>query len=87
MPGQWQRLDQEVIVNHLGQKDGVLRVWVDDRLVVNRTDVLYRVNENVLIAGLMFSTFFGGHDLSWASPKTQMASFRNFQFFGSAEAQ
>jgi len=25
----------------------------------------------------MFSTFFGGHDPSWASPRTQAAFFRN----------
>lgn len=87
LPGQWQRLEQEVIVNHVGQNDGVLRVWVDGKLLVNRTDMLYRVSNYVLVAGLMFSTFFGGHDPSWASPKTQAAYFRNFQFFGSAEAQ
>jgi hypothetical protein len=86
-PGQWQRLEQEVVVNHLGQKDGVLRVWVDGKLLINRTDMLYRVNNNVLVSGLMFSTFFGGHDPSWASPKTQVAFFRNFQFFGSAEEE
>lgn len=87
MPGEWQRLEQEVDVNHVGRHDGVLRVWVDGRLVVNRTDMLYRVNDNVLLAGLMFSTFFGGHDPSWASPKTQVAYFRDIRFFGSAVAQ
>jgi hypothetical protein len=85
--GQWQHLEQEVIVNHLGASDGVLRVWVDGDLVVNRTDMLYRVSDSVLVAGLMFSTFFGGHDPSWASPRTQAAFFRNFQFFGGAQAQ
>jgi hypothetical protein len=87
VPGQWQRLEQEVIVNHLGQKDGVLRVWVDGKLVIERNDMLYRVNGNVLVSGLMFSTFFGGHDASWASSKTQHAFFRNFQVFGVAGAQ
>jgi hypothetical protein len=86
VPGQWQRLEEEIVVNHIGQHDGVLRVWVDGSLVVNRTDILYRVNENVLVHGLMFSTFFGGHDPSWASPKTQTALFRDFRLFG-AEGQ
>jgi hypothetical protein len=86
-PGQWQRLEQEVVVNHLGQKDGVLRVWVDGKPVIDRNDMVYRVDGNVLVSGLMFSTFFGGHDASWASPKTQHALFRNFQFFGSDEPQ
>jgi len=87
VPGQWQRLEQEVIVNNVGQKDGILRVWVGGELVINRTDILYRVDDNVLVAGLMFSTFFGGHDPSWASPNTQKAFFRNIEFFGDAEAQ
>jgi hypothetical protein len=87
VPGQWQRLEQEIIVNNVGQKDGILRVWVGGELVVDRTDILYRVDDNVLVAGLMFSTFFGGHDPSWASPLTQKAFFRDFQFSSSAEAQ
>jgi len=87
MPGPWHRLEQEVMVNHKGSHDGVLRVWVDGRLVVNWADMLYRINDDVFVAGLMFSTFFGGHDPSWASPRSQAAFFRNFQFFGRAEAQ
>ena len=87
VPGQWQRLEQEIIVNHIKYKDGVLRVWMDGRLVIDRADMLYRVDDNVLVNGLMFSTFFGGHDPSWASPKTQVALFRNFQFFASAAPQ
>src|SRR5713101_5601220 len=55
VPGQWQRLEQEIIVNNVGQKDGILRVWVGGELLVNRTDILYRVDDNVLVAGLMFS--------------------------------
>jgi hypothetical protein len=87
VPGQWQRLEQEVIINNISQNDGVLRVWVDGKLVVNRMDIVYRVDEEVLVAGLMFSTFFGGHDPSWSSPNTQKAFFNNFQFFGNAETR
>lgn len=87
IPGQWQHLEQEVVVNHTGSYDGVLRVWVDGKLVANWTDIFYRVSDDVLVAGLMFSTFFGGHDPSWASSRTQSAFFRNIQFFGNAKAQ
>jgi hypothetical protein len=50
------------------------------------TDILYRVDDDVLVTGLMFSTFFGGHDPSWAL-RRQAAFFRDLQFFGDAEAQ
>jgi hypothetical protein len=87
IPGQWQHLEQEVVVNHRGLHDGVLRVWVDGKLVASWTDILYRVSDDVLVSGLMFSTFFGGHDPSWASPRTQSSFFRDFRFYGSAATQ
>jgi len=32
----------------------------------------------------MFSTFFGGNDKSWASPKDQYVDFTNFRFHAEA---
>jgi len=45
------------------------------------TDILYRVDDDVLVTGLMFSTFFGGHDPSWAL-RRQAAFSVTFSFSG-----
>lgn len=34
------------------------------------------------VGGLFFSTFFGGSDSTWASPKNQSTFYRNFSLRG-----
>ena len=79
MPGQWQHVDLELGVNTPGKADGVLRVWVDGELVIERLDTTYRARASAGIDGMMFSTFFGGHDASWATPREQHVDFRRIE--------
>jgi hypothetical protein len=51
-PGQWVRLEQEVVLNAPGRMNGLLRVWLDGRLVVERADLAYRAAPDVGLAGV-----------------------------------
>jgi len=77
-PGHWHGLEQEIQVNRPGSADGVIRVWVDGVQVLEKTNAVFRDEAEVTFDGLIFSTFFGGHDPSWASPVDQTVEFRNF---------
>jgi len=77
-PGRWQTLEQEVLVNRPGIADGVIRVWVDGVQVLEKMDAVFRDEAEVAVDGLIFSTFFGGHDPTWASPVDQTVEFRDF---------
>lgn len=77
--GRWIELQLEVVLNTPGKADGTARAWVDRRPVVDQTDVAFRTVADIHIAGLMFSTFFGGSDRSWASPKDQHIEFADFR--------
>ncbi|MDX1540346.1 MAG: hypothetical protein R3349_02970 [Geminicoccaceae bacterium] len=77
--GRWLELQLEVVLNTPGRADGVARAWVDRHPVVDQTDVAYRTVDDIHISGLMFSTFFGGSDRSWASPKDQHIQFADFR--------
>ena len=79
VPGFWTSIDQEVTVNAPGQANGRVRIWVDGRKVIERTDLVLRNEAGIGVDGLLFATFFGGSDPSWASPKAQSAEFRNFE--------
>ncbi|MEX0809037.1 MAG: polysaccharide lyase [Dongiaceae bacterium] len=78
---QWIVLEQEVLLNDPGTANGVLNVWVDGRQTIEQTDIVYRTTDSLSIDGLMFSTFFGGGDESWATPKDQTIEFADFEFF------
>jgi hypothetical protein len=79
--GRWTVLEQEAVLNAPGRSDGALRVWVDGNPVISRTNVVFRQSNRIGVDGLMFSTFFGGSDPSWASPTDQWVQFRDFRLY------
>ena len=84
----WVSVDLEIKVNDPGQPNGIARLWIDGRPVIAQDDIVYNAsNSGARKGGLMFSTFFGGSDKSWASPKDQYADFADFQFYGEGGKQ
>ena len=80
-PGRWVEIQEEIILNEPGAADGIVRLWVDGRQVIEQRDLVYRTVDGVGIDGLMFSTFFGGSSPKWASPKDQSIAFDGFELF------
>jgi hypothetical protein len=74
----WVQLSQEIILNDPQRDDGVVRLWVNGQLVLERRDIAFRRDAKLNIDGLMFSSFFGGNDPGWASPRDQELRFRDF---------
>jgi hypothetical protein len=67
--GRWVRLEQEVVLNAPGKSDGILRLWVDGTLAVDRTDITYRATPDVAISGVSVDVFSGsGPDDAQAAP-------------------
>lgn len=77
-PGTWHHLEQEVILNQPGSKNGRIRVWVDGKPVLDQSNLTFRSTDKLKIEGIFFSTFFGGGAPSWATPKTVYADFADF---------
>ncbi|MGF1515553.1 MAG: polysaccharide lyase [Elainellaceae cyanobacterium] len=78
-PGEWHDLEQEVVLNQPGKADGQVRVWLDDKLVLEERDLTFRTTDKLKLDGIFFSTFFGGGDRSWSTPKDVHADFANFR--------
>lgn len=77
-PNRWYRLEQEVSLNDPNLANGRIQVWLDGRKVLDRGGLTFRHEENLTIDGVFFSTFFGGGDPSWATPKDVYIDFANF---------
>ncbi|HEY9669652.1 MAG TPA: hypothetical protein V6C91_22755, partial [Coleofasciculaceae cyanobacterium] len=74
----WHHLEQEVVLNQPGQKNGRIRVWFDGKKVLDEDRLVFRTTNDLKIEGILFSTFFGGGDVSWATPKDVYADFADF---------
>lgn len=83
--GKWHRIKQFVKMNSAGKSDGVVKTWLDGDLVqvCDTMRYLEELASNTLIPFKVdlfyFSTFFGGGDSSWATPKDQYVYFDNFK--------
>lgn len=77
-PGRWYALEQEVALNTPGQRNGRIKVWVDGRLVLDEGNLVFRTVDTLKIEGVFFSTFFGGDDPTWATPKDTYVEFAKF---------
>jgi hypothetical protein len=76
--GVWYEITQRVKMNTPGVSDGVIQVWLDDVLVHNQTDVLFRTVDDLKIDQLYFSTFFGGGN-GWETTKDETVYFDDFE--------
>lgn len=76
--GQWHSLEQLVQLNTPGNADGVVNIWYDQRLVHSETGLMFRSTADLKIDGLLFSTFFGGNNASFATPVDTHIQFRDF---------
>lgn len=71
--GRWVCFEMEVSLNTPGAKDGHYRIWADDTLLVERTNVDLRGTENVKINEVMLDCYWNG-----GSPKDQNRYYDNF---------
>jgi hypothetical protein len=70
--GNWHMVEQRV-----DRATGDIPVWYDGTEVLNEPGALTG-SAGIPFAGVMFSTFFGGHDTSWGPSKAEYAYFTDF---------
>ncbi|KAI9254302.1 hypothetical protein BY458DRAFT_442750 [Sporodiniella umbellata] len=76
----WTRIEMYIKLNSGSNANGILMVWQDGSLMVNRQDVQFRANQDLGISSWMFSTFFGGGSSIYATPVDTSTYYRNFEF-------
>ena len=77
--GQWHTIAQTVTMNTPGTADGSVVVHYDGAQVANFTGITFRAaGDTDAIDSLMFCTFYGGSDSTWAPTATTSADFRGF---------
>jgi hypothetical protein len=78
--GQWQWQgdgDWHMVEQRVDRINGDITVWYDGAQVLNDPGALGGAS-GVPFGGVMFSTFFGGHDTSWGPSQDEYAYFADF---------
>ena len=75
--GKWHDVTEVVTLNSPGLANGTMTLAYDGTTFVTRTG-LEITRTATPAAGLFFSTFYGGHDTSWAPTAAMHVDFQNF---------
>lgn len=59
--------------------NGLLELYVNDQLAISQAGLIIRTTPTLGITRMMFSTFFGGSEDSWAAKGDERAYFRNLK--------
>ena len=51
--GRWTKIEQEVVLNDPGQKNGTLRLWIDGELIAENLRVELRKDDKVMLTGVL----------------------------------
>jgi hypothetical protein len=76
--GRYYHMRYHITLNQPANRaNGVFKIYVDDQLVVNHTDLQFRGIDDpkTLVHKFLFNTFHGGSDPSWA-PRTADGGFK-----------
>ena len=76
--GLWHTISQHVHMNTPGAADGYVDVSYDGVAVAHFTGITFRTTSATRIDSLMFCTFYGGHDSTWAPTVDQHFDFAAF---------
>lgn len=77
--GDWNTIAIYVKMNHPSNSNGLLKIAVNGEIGLDSNSIRYRISEKLKIDQLLFSTFFGGDDSTWAPPQDEYLLFNNFK--------
>ncbi|KAH6914002.1 hypothetical protein BKA70DRAFT_1095664 [Coprinopsis sp. MPI-PUGE-AT-0042] len=84
--GQWMEVAMLVRLNSPPDvANGNIRLYFNGQEVLSQEGLQIRSADSVTVNGLFFSTFFGGADESFATPRDTFSYFRNIQLWGSTQ--
>lgn len=77
--GRWTRISQELVLNKPDASDGIMRVWVDGRLAIERTDMRFRTGTAVSIKGISASAHVLNQGLNGPAPSDSSVWFTPYE--------
>jgi len=80
--GKWHHIMMRIMVNDIGQRNGLAQAWYDGKLAADIRGFEFRDNtcdaDDLLVNAMYFSTFYGGRDERYKPVKDEYILFDDF---------
>ena len=79
--GRWMRINQELVLNKPDQSDGIARIFIDGKLVLERTDMQLRTSAETTLSGVEVATHIIGADARYPGATDGAVAFTPFEIY------
>jgi hypothetical protein len=79
--GRWLRINQELVLNRPDQSDGLLRIFIDGRLIFERSDMHLRTMPETTLRGAALAAHVLGPDARYTGAHDGSVSFTPFELY------
>lgn len=76
--GKWHHIKTYVRLNDAGQRNGMIRTWLNGQIVLDKRDMRFRLSNDLKIERFLFAVFFGGSGSQWAPSRPMQVYFDDF---------
>lgn len=77
----WHNIQLTIHLNDVGKSNGQINVCYDKKFVYSVKDIAFRLTSSLNINGILFQSFFGGSDKSYATPIDTYVDFASFEIY------
>lgn len=77
--GKWHTLQTRVTLNQAGKKNGLIKTWLDGKVVLELRNMRFRKGNDLKIDRLLFALFYGGNGPQWAPPYNSYSYIDDFR--------
>lgn len=85
--GRWFPIEQEIVLNDPGQRNGILRLWLDRKLAFEQRNILWRQEPGLGLSGVISEIAYGGPRTAGGAPKTTIVQMTPFGLAWSGEVE
>ncbi|KAK9708124.1 hypothetical protein K7432_009805 [Basidiobolus ranarum] len=79
-PGAWNKVELFVQLNTGNEPNGYLKLYIDNKLQVDLSKLVYRTYDDMFVDTFEFSSFFGGSTPAYATPVDTNVYIKNIRF-------
>ena len=81
-PGKWYCLEMMLAANDIGKKNGQLKAWLDNELIIQVDQMRFRDTDQLKMWRFYVSCYFGGGGMRNTSPKDQFIFIDDYVISG-----
>lgn len=79
--GKWINIKEEIVLNDINKNNGIIKLWINNKLVIQYNNIILRKYDNIYINGIMIQVFYGGCNGNCSPNRNVYVKLKNIKYY------